>query len=322
MKLKLSEKQHEEIIKKYLDGVASKALAVEYNVSQSTINRVILKRLGRQVYRLSNSDKNDIIEKFKLICIGELAKEYNVHENTIRRILFNAGVREKKYEFTTNGGFSEKQKKEMIRLYTKENRGKDYIAGLFNCSDYTIKYWFEKWGVKTISRSSISKKIREIYGTNNGFEGKKHTLESKLKIRESLKKSWKTGNRKPTIGKSRTYTTIVGKVLGKYEVAFLQKFYENGESLPQPCRKRYKTPYGTYMPDFIIDGKFIEVKSKFTLQVAKGIYSSHGKCSDNQWKKICFFRDNIATLEVVVLDKIEVKRLFENANNEGVITSK
>ena len=39
-----------------------------------------------------------------------------------------------------------------------------------------------------------------------------------------------------------------------------------------------------------------------------------------QWKKICYFNDNIATLDVVVLEKKEADLLFKNAlNKKGVI---
>ena len=67
------------------------------------------------------------------------------------------------------GGFSKEEKAEIIRLYTVEHRGKKYIGSLFGRSDYNIAYWLVKWGVGSISRSDISKTIRQVYGATPGF---------------------------------------------------------------------------------------------------------------------------------------------------------
>jgi hypothetical protein len=92
--------------------------------------------------------------------------------------------------------------------------------------------------------------------------------------------------------------------------------HEANEKLPELWHKRYQTPYGTYKPDFVMNGKFIEIKSKFTLRVAQGLYHNNkGKYCDKQWKKICWFKENIASLEVIVLDSNEARSLFSRANS-------
>ncbi len=217
------------------------------------------------------------------------------------------------------GGFSEEEKAEIIRLYTVEHRGKKYIGSLFGRSDYNIAYWLAKWGVDSISRSDISKTIRQVYGSTPGFSGRHHTAASKKQIAASGRKSWRKGNREAIIGKSRTYQTVVGKVLGKYEVAYLQHLFENQMPLPSLCRRRLRTPHGTYKPDFEESESFIEIKSEFTLRVAQGRYkTSEGIYCDKQWKKICYTNDHIKPVRVVVLDKKEAERLFKSAK-EGVL---
>lgn len=113
---------------------------------------------------------------------------------------------------------------------------------------------------------------------------------------------------------------MIGKVIGTYEVAYLQKLLHNKKELPSIVKKRYKTPFGTYMPDFEFDDRFIEIKSEFTLKVAKGKEKMvNGKFSDNQWKKITWLSENKKFVEIIVIDKKEAKFYFEKAKNSGLI---
>jgi hypothetical protein len=269
-------------------------------------------------YRLTDEQNLDIAKAFSNgDSIDVLATKYNKHKASIRRILFKFDIFSKNTKSKTKGGFSYKDKLKIINLYTIEKRGKSYIGKLFNVSDFNINYWLKKWGVKSISRSDISTKIREIYGPTKGFGGRKHKVDSKIKISNSLYASWED-DREPMIGKSRTYDTIIGKVLGTWEVAYLQKLKTNNEQLPTLCHKRYKTPYGSYKPDFEFNDRFIEIKSEFTLKVAKGKYKSHGKYSNNQFKKIKYVNDNIKKIEIIVLDKDEAISYFKMAK-KGIL---
>ena len=315
--MKIEKEEFPKIIEKYLTGVSAKQLANNYGVSKDTINRIIVKLHGRQVFRLSGGQHFEIIDGYMHgKKIKELADAFNVANGTITRVLQKAGVREKSQNGKHKGGFSEIEKENIINLYVNQNRGKDYIAKLHDRSDNCISYFLNKWGVKTISRSKISTTIRKVYGATKGFTGRSHSVDSKNQIANSMKQSWEQGDRQVTIGKSRMYDTIIGRVLGKFEVAYIQKCYELNEKLPEICHKRYKTPFGSYKPDFVKDGRFIEVKSKFTLRVAYGQYHNNkGKYSDKQWKKINYFMENIATLDLIVLDNKEAYGLFSRAKD-------
>lgn len=257
----------------------------------------------------------EIAEKYSSgVSAKTLAVEYCVTINTIRNILNKVGVRNKCESSKKKGSFSNEEKESIIDLYVNQHRGKSHIAKMYNRSDAAITYWLKKWGVQTVSRSEISVKIREVYGATKGFTGRKHTEKSKIKTSKSGKKAWESGDREAVIGKSRMYDTIVGKVMGKFEVAYIQMVFDLGGPLPVVCRKRYSTPYGTYKPDFIHNGKFVEIKSKFTLCVAKGQYHNNkGIYCDKQWKKICYFKENIGDLDVIVLESNEVAKLFSKS---------
>lgn len=310
--MKIKTEELDNIVARYLDGKKTTALAEEYGVSKATINKIVRDKIGRQVIRLTEAACTEIVFEYKSGCkIKDIAEAHLVCINTITRILQKTGDREYSQNGKTKGGFSESEKEQIINLYADQHRGKSYIGKLLNRSDGCISYWLKKWGVENISRSKISTVIRKIYGPTNGFNGRSHTADSKNKTATSMKQLWLKGERKVMIGKPRTYDTVVGRVLGSYEVSYVQMCIESGEIMPEICHKRYTTPYGTYKPDFFRDGRFVEIKSEFTLRVAKGQYHNNkSEYSDTQWKKICYFMENIAELDVIVLDKYESSKAF------------
>lgn len=314
--MKVKEESYGEIVEKYLSGTKASQLASDYGVSYATINRIVKKKAGRQRTRLTKKEcvniENDWISGLDK---KSIAKKYSLGILVISGFLLRRGLREKSPYGKHKGGFTQEEKARVIDLYTCQHRGKSYIGGLFNRSDGCISYWLKKWQVPNIPRSQISTTIRQVYGPTRGFSGRRHSLKSKNKTADAMKKLWLEGKVKVVGPKSRTYNTIIGKVLGKYEVAYVQKCYEEG-NLPEVCRKRYKTPFGTYMPDFCRNGRFVEVKSEFTLRVAKGQYhTAKGKYSNAQWNKICYFKDNIAELDVIVMKERKVQQLFSRASN-------
>lgn len=255
---------------------------------------------------------------------NEIAENLNIHKSTVTFYLRkNNVVLRESDKNNKKGGFSEKDKKEIIRLYSKEKRGAKYIGKLFNRADTVMTYWLNKWNVPKNTRSEISEKIREVYGPTKGFSGRKHNVKSKKIISKSGKESWNKEDRLPIIGKSRTFNTKIGSVLGSYEVAYLQKLINENKTLPVLARKRFKTPFGSYMPDFEFEDRFIEIKSEFTLKVAKGLMpGSDGKFSDKQWKKIKWLSKKIKMVEVIVLQKKEAFILFKKAIGSNFVKDK
>ena len=302
---------HKEMATQYGNGHSKKELSKMYKITIEAISRILRSEGATK----KNIDiQKEIAQKYKNGATREfLVKEYGLHKDTVLRILVRQGV------ITIKKGFTDEQKNEIIRLYTKEHRGKTYIGKMLGLSGTSIAYWLGKWGIPSIPRSIISTRIREIYGPTRGFTGHKHKRSSKEQISKTGKRTWAEGDREATNGKSRTYITIAGHVLGSYEVAYLQQRLEKGLPLPGVCHRKHKTPYGTYKPDFEFDtGQFIEIKSEFTLKVAKGeMPQTSGVFSDNQFRKIKYFQENIGPLDIVVMESKEAGHLFKRAGIKG-----
>jgi hypothetical protein len=300
------------IVELYKNGDSQYSLAKEFKTTPTTIKRILILNnieIRKSSYDYSHRKKHKV-ELDKLIqlvkknhSIDEISNYFGVHHETIRYYLFT-----KLKKLPKVYGFNEKEKQIIINQYVNEKRGAKHIGKLLNKSDLMVSFWLKKWGIKKITRSEISKKIREIYGATKGFTGKSHSKKSKEAISKSGLKSWKDSNREPKISKSRTYVTTLGKVLGTYEVAYLQQLYMKKESLPMVNKKKIKTPYGTYTPDFEFENRFIEVKSDFTFKVANGEFVI--KNYVKQIEKINWVNLNIKPIEIVIINKKDAKNLF------------
>lgn len=324
---RIDEKQIEQILNLYKDNYSIYKISKILKITTTTIKRKLIEkkvyedRNAQYNYSSRKKDKFDKDTALKLYVIDkkslkEIADLLNVHKETVKNFLKSLNVDLYDKKNTTKGEPSLKEKEEIIKLYSIEHRGAKYIGSLYNRSDFSITYWLNKWGVKKISRSDIHKKNREIYGPTKGFSGRKHSIESKELISKSGFESWNKEGRIPTLGKSRTFNTKIGKVLGSYEVAYLQKLINQDSKLPKPNKKKFKTPYGNYVPDFDFGDKFIEIKSDFTLKVCKGeMPHTDGAYSDKQWRKIQWVNENKKPVEVIVLEKNDAFNLFVQAIN-------
>lgn len=197
----------------------------------------------------------------------DLSRSLNVHYKQVVCWLKEMGIHQLKPRC------SEDTKREVIRLYADEKRGKKHIGGLFGKSDVCIANWLTSWGIKTWDRQTIQKVAMGLHGVTPGFKGRKHTPKSKNKISTSGLRAWEN-DRAPAGNNSHTYNTEVGKVSGRGEVAYLQQFRDLGMPLPMRCGIRIKTPYGTYQPDFETEEAYIEIKSKFTFELGVGTQKS------------------------------------------------
>lgn len=258
----------------------------------------------------SDSDFQFLSDNWGKMTTPELADAIDKPYNSVVRYCSERGISHKQ------GGFTEEEKKEIIRLYSQENRGKKYIGALFNRSDFTITRWLNRWGVPTLDRKVIAKKLREVYGPTKGFSGRTHTKKSRTKISQSGKDAW--GEGREVVGrKSQTFSTIIGPVLGTYEVAYLQKLVAEGQELPSVARKRLKTPFGSYKPDFEFSDRYIEVKSEYTLALGKGEHTElNSHHNELQMKKLEYVSAHVKKVEIVVLTKKEAYFFFRSASKE------
>lgn len=212
---------------------------------------------------------------------------------------------------------TDEQKREIIRLYVEEKRGKQHIAKLHGVSDGTIGNWLKFWGIPSWDRQTIQKVAMGICGPTRGFLGRTHSKESRVKTSLSGKKSYETNPREPK-NNSRSYKTVVGVVLGTWEVAYLQRLREENEFLPKLVRTRLTTPYGTYKPDFEFPDRYIEIKSPYTFALGKGQLKTLDSNSNIlQMKKLKYISKHVKHVEIVVLPTREAVRLFKRASQNG-----
>lgn len=330
---RISEETKKKIVALYKGGFSIYRISKDLGVATNTVKKWVVNagvdlRKTKHDYSDNRKRKLDPDEVKNLYCeqnksLSEIAEAFGVHKQTVKVCVKSMGIELLDTKNTPKGGFSSEEKKEIIKLYSEEHRGAKHIGSIFNRSDFSITYWLNKWEVPKVSKSDLQKKLREVHGPTKGFSGKKHSEESKKQISDSGVEAWNKEDRLPVIGKSRTFNTKAGKILGSYEVAYLQRLIDAGEPLPIPNRKKFKTPSGSYVPDFDFGDRFIEIKSEFTLQVCKGeMPKGDGSYSDNQWIKIQWVNENVKPVEVIVIEKDEAFNLFVKAINSKFVLDK
>jgi hypothetical protein len=109
------------------------------------------------------------------------------------------------------------------------------------------------------------------------------------------------------------------KCQGRKELKFLKECVRYKKQLPTKP-ERVKTPYTYYTPDFEYEDRYIEIKSKHTLDVSRGIkaYKGLGTASDLQWTKICWVAKNIKPIEIIVYLKRREKIPILNVIEENI----
>ena len=95
---------------------------------------------------------------------------------------------------------------------------------------------------------------------------------------------------------------------GKTEMKYIHKLISESSELPKNFHGALKTPYGTYNPDFELNGYLIEVKSDFTFDVLLGrkSYSKSKPSNPLQLKKILWVSKNVKPVLVRVVTNSSV----------------
>lgn len=94
------------------------------------------------------------------------------------------------------------------------------------------------------------------------------------------------------------------KCQGNKEARFVNECYRKNIKISKA--PRIITPYGSYTPDFELEDKYIEIKSKATFEVCIGLttYIKSPKIikepSDLQFRKIQWVAENIKSLEMKI----------------------
>jgi transposase len=237
-----------------------------------------------------------------LSCI-EIGKKFNVSKTPIKKIL-----QEKKILRSGNSNgkkieISEKLKKEIHRLYTKEN-----------CNIYSIS-----------KKTGLSAPFVDKFLQNSGFRrskaeatkiaktGVKLSEKTILKMILAQRKISLSGNKKLSGGVCKVYNVGGVTCTGTYEKFYLEKMIKEFNIFPINC-KPVITPFGAYYPDFEVDGSFVEIKSEYTYDVLIGKTKNKWskKFDTLQIEKIRWVNENLKKVEVIVVDKKQNKLFKKN----------
>lgn len=262
--------------------------------------------------------KSKIVDFYiqKNLTIKQISTELSIPWHWVRKILIHKKCKIKGKNYSKWHPTKE-DILEIIRLYTIEKRGIQFLAEKFNTHWEKIKKFLLSNNIELWDKSTLIKSNIKHYGQSSGFSGRKHSSKTRKKMSKS-----QFGNCNGVAGpKSQFISTTIGKIQGSYELAYLQKLLNGGLTLPVKGGK-VKTSYGSYFPDFEYPDRFVEVKSPFTWKVCVGKYpNGKGVKTNIQHKKIKWTHKNIKPVEVVILDNKEALILFLQAiKNKNLIT--
>lgn len=229
----------------------------------------------------------------------ELGNKYSVSKVTIRNVV-------KKYgKIRTNNSLGKKieltpKEINLIKnLYINEKKNCKFISKKLNYSQSFIEKFLYK---NNLSRTKSQ--ATTLYRT-----GKKLPEHIRNNMKIAQIKLLKSGKRKQTGGVCKTYYVNGIKCQGTYEKKYIEYLLNNKNILPKNT-KYIITPLGGYYPDFEYDDKYIEVKSDYTYDVLIGNKKSRwtNKFSTLQLNKIKWVNENIKPVEIVVVDKNNIKK--------------
>ena len=144
-------------------------------------------------------------------------------------------------------------------------------------SDERSKTISEKLMGTKRSKESIAKQVKSITGRTLSDEHKKAIADA---------------NTSGGTVKSKWYDVAGIRCQGGSEKMFVERCIEEGKKvLGHPAS--IKTPHGYYRPDFIVDGKMVEVKSSWTYKQFK---------EKKQYEKVKWICENFVPVEIWVVD--------------------
>lgn len=121
----------------------------------------------------------------------------------------------------------------------------------------------------------------------------------------SGKEAYKNRKNKRSGGICKNYTINGVKCQGTWEKRYIENLCKKNKKLPSKINKPINTPYGLYLPDFEFSERYIEIKSPYTFDVARGHKAWHNQThkSNKQIRKIAWTNENIKPVHTLILDR-------------------
>ena len=152
-------------------------------------------------------------------------------------------------------------KQHEIRCPKNSERDKLLIDNLSN------RGWSKGLTKETDNRVNKNVESRKNFYKKYGgsFKGKHHSEETKKKISKSMLEYNHSSNKRYSHGKGGYYDNIY--FMSTWELAYYLYLKDCGENIER-CKLRFKYTYNNkehyYTPDFIVNGKIVEIKGRET----------------------------------------------------------
>ena len=296
------------IVELYLSGMSLTLISDELNIVRKVIKKILILNNvwieNRNTLKIifSDSDRDNVCnlycnEKLSTRKIGNI---YGISNVPIKRILAEKGVLRNSNSSGVKISLSDEEKETIKKLYLVEYKNVQEIGKVLNCSGSHISNYLSKNGLlrSRCEATKISVTGRKV--SEKGIENMKHGQKNLVL----------SGKRKQSGGTCKTYVVNDLICKGTYEKSYIEYLLKNNIMLPKNCNIII-TPYGGYYPDFKYSNKLIEVKSPYTYDVLLGIKKSRwtNQYETKQLKKIKWISENIIPVEIVIVDKNNIKEI-------------
>ncbi len=286
------------IINLYESGLSLSKVSVLLNRKKNNIKKILIDNNvwveGRDNVK-KNLNEELIIDLYNSgLSLQKIADKLNISKSPIKRVIKGAGILRSGTSSGKKIELSLKDKDMIKRLYLEEFKNSDEIAEELKLSKSFVDKYLHNSDYRRNRSESISL----------SKTGVKLSEKTKMNMSLAQQKFAKSGKRKQAGGVCKNYVVEGIKCQGTYEKWFLDKLLEENKNLPKNAQS-INTPYGTYYPDFELNGKFIEIKSKYTYEVLIGKVVSRwtNKIDITQYNKIRWVNENVAKVNILVIDK-------------------
>jgi very-short-patch-repair endonuclease/transposase/virulence-associated protein VapD len=151
----------EQIIKLFENGMQSKDIAEQLNISRAWVSK-ILKKNNLSAKR--NFTKEELIELHinQKLTIDQMCEKLNSHHLQIKKFLKKYNIERKYYRNKRKENFPSKE--ELIELHVENKESTINLKKKFNCSGTTIYNWMREYEIEPQGYiSCLSKPQKEIY---------------------------------------------------------------------------------------------------------------------------------------------------------------
>jgi len=219
---------------------------------------------------------------------------FNVSKTPIVKILKENGLLKKPKSNGVKINLTQSQKNKIKKMYCDEFKSSYEISKTLNLTKSFVDKYLQKSNYRR-SKSEAMKILKTGIQLSDVVKSNMKKAQSKINL---------SGKRKIKGGVCKFYKVKGLTCQGTFEKFYIEKLINENQKLPNNCDP-ILTPFGLYYPDFVLDGKYIEIKSDYTFEILVGNIKNHftNDFDNKQLQKIKYITKNISDVEVIVVDK-------------------